>query len=109
MAWQEKQLGQALAIVAPTSIYSPTSGTTIITSIVVCNYSSSADAFSIYLDDDGTTYTDTTALYRDVAIPANTTIQIDCHWGMNNTSGNLAIDAVTASRITVTVFGVEIT
>jgi hypothetical protein len=109
MAWQEKQLGQALATTAPTSLYSSASGTTIVTGLVICNYSSTADAFSIYLDDDGTTYTDATALYRDVDIPANTTIQISCHWGMSNTSGNLAIDAVTNTRITVTAFGVEIT
>jgi hypothetical protein len=109
MAFIEKQLAQALATTVPTSIYSPASGITIIKSIVICNYSSSADAFSIYLDDDGTTYTDATALFRDTAIPANTTVQIDCHWGMNNIAGNLAIDAVTNSRITITSFGVEIT
>ena len=110
MALQEKQLGQhRINSTTATSLYSPgASTTTIIKSIVVCNQSSSADTFRLFIDDDGTTYDQTTSLFYDVSISANTTIQIDTFWPMNDATGNLATQNGTANAITFTAFGVEI-
>ncbi len=110
MAFQEKQLGQhRINSTTATSLYSPgASTTTIIKSIVVCNQSSSADTFRLFIDDDGTTYDQTTSLFYDVSISANTTIQIDTFWPMNDATGNLATQNGTANAITFTAFGVEI-
>jgi len=110
MAFQEKQLGQhRINGTAATSLYSPGAGVTaIIKSIVVCNQSGSADTFQLFLDDDGTTYDATTALYFNVVIAADATVQIDTFWPMNNSAGNLATQNATANAITFTAFGVEI-
>ena len=111
MAFQEKQLGQhRINSTTATSLYSPgASTTTIIKSIVVCNQSGTVDTFRLFIDDDGTTYDQTTALYYDVSIAAGTTVQIDTYWPMNDADGNLATQNATANALTFTAFGVEIT
>jgi len=76
---------------------------------VVCNQTASARVFRIFLDQDGTTYDETTALYFDVPIAANTTIQIDTFWPMNSCDGNLATRTDLANSLTFTCFGIEIT
>ena len=110
MALQEKQLGQhRINSTTATSLYSPgASTTTIIKSIVVCNQGAAA-VFRLFLDDDGTTYDQTTALYYDVAIAAATTIQIDTFWAMNDANGNLATRTSVANALTFTAFGAEVT
>ena len=111
MAFQEKQLGQAREnSTNAVSVYSPGASTTaVIKSIVVCNQSGASATFRIFLDDDGTTYDQSTALYYDMPIGANTVIQIDTFWPMNNANGNLAYRLSVANAITITVFGAEIT
>ncbi len=111
MAFQEKQLGQLRENTTnAASVYSlGASTTTVIKSIVVCNQSGAAATFRIFLDDDGTTYDQSTALYYDVPIGADTVIQIDTYWPMNDANGNLAYRSSVANAITITVFGVEIT
>ena len=111
MAFQEKQLGQhRINSTTATSLYSPGASTTaIIKSVVVCNQTASAATFRLFIDDDGTTYDQTSALYYDVSIAGNTTIQIDTYWPMNDANGNLATRTGTANAITFTAFGVEIT
>lgn len=111
MAVQEKQLGQLRpANTTAASLYSPGASTTaIIKSIVVCNTTGGAPAFRIFIDDDGTTYDETTAHYYDAVMEANETLQIDTFWAMNGSSGNLAVRTDTANAITFTAHGVEIT
>ena len=110
MSMQEKQLGQARpADTNAVSIYSPGSGVTgIIKNIVICNTSGAIAKMRIFLDDDGTTYDETTALFWDVEIDADSSIQLDSHQGMNNSSGNLAVRTDTANALTFTVHGVEV-
>lgn len=108
---QEKQLGQVRNTTGGTaeSLYSPGSGVTaIIKQIAVCNQTGSADTFSIYVDDDGTTYDEETALFKDVAIGANDTVLINCWVAMDNASGNIAVEAATTDAVTFTAFGIEI-
>jgi hypothetical protein len=89
-----------------TSAYSPSYETTV-TSVVVCNQGGTTPSFSIYLDDDGTTYDETTALFWSVPMTTNETVIIDCEWHMTNTAGNLAVQTSIANDVTFTVFGNE--
>lgn len=107
---REKQLGQLRpADTTAASLYSPAGETAIIKSIVVCNTTASAAAFRIFLDDNGTTYDQTTALFYDANINANETVEIDTYWPMNDSTGNLAVRTDTGSALTFTAFGAVIT
>ena len=111
MSMQEKQLGQAREnSTNAVSVYSPgVSTTAIISSIRICNNTGSARTFSLFLDDDGTTYDESTAIYFNAPLTANQTLAIDGFMAMNNSSGNLAYSASLAQAVTITVFGAEIT
>ena len=111
MARTYKQLGQVMPTdTTATSIYSPAADTvTIIKAITVCNTDSSAHAFRLFHDDDGTTYDTTTALYYDVSVAANTTKEITLSINMNDASGNLAFRSDSANNLTCTVYGLEMT
>ena len=106
---QEMQLGQSRPSgTTAVSIYSPTSGTWICKSIIVCNSSSSLARYSIYHDEDGTTYDETTALFFSVEIHANTTVMIDIFMAGSDPSGNVAVQTDTADALTFTMYGGEI-
>lgn len=96
------------------SAYSPgTRVKTFIHKIIICNTTSSAAAFSIFLDEDGTTYDQTTALYYAVNINANDTVELFSyqkdHWlPMNSSAGNLAVQTDTGSALTFTIIGEEL-
>lgn len=111
MALQEKQLGQLRpANTTAATLYSPgASVTTIIKSIVVCNQTASSAKYRIFMDDDGTTFDEATALFFDITIGANSTDQIDTFYAMNNSSGALGVRTDTNSALTFTCFGTEIT
>jgi len=111
MPMQEKQLGQLRpANTTAASLYSPAASTTaVIKSIVVCNQTGTAATFRIFVDDNGTTYDETTAHYFDVSLAANSTLQIDTFWAMNDATGNLAVRTGTNDALTFTAYGVEIT
>ena len=111
MAQTFKQLGQArVASTNAVSVYSPpASTTTIIKTIVLANTSGADATYRLFCDDDGTTYSEVTALAWDVLIPADTVIQIDASYNMNDSSGNFAYRSSVASAITITLFGLEIT
>ena len=109
-ALQEKQLAQAREnSTNAVSIYSPAEKiTAIIKSVALCNQTGSNATFSIFVDDNGTTYDESTALYFGEALAANTTREINAFWAMNDATGNLAYQSNTANAITITVFGAEI-
>jgi hypothetical protein len=107
MAVAEKQLAQETPTSA-TSLYSPAvNTTTTIRSIVVCNHGNNDTTFSIYLDDDGSTYDTDTALFYKCAIDAKSTVLINgIEWTMNDYNGNLAGDSGNGN-CTFTIFGKE--
>lgn len=111
MPIQEKQLGQVREnSTDAVSVYSPGADVTaVIKSIIICNTTGNDETFRVFLDDDGTTYDQSTALFYDVPIEANTTVELDSYIPMNNENGNLAYRASTANSITITVSGSEIT
>lgn len=109
----EKMLGQARpADTNAVSIYSPADGVVSaeITTIIVANTTGSAATFRLFLDDDGTTYDQTTALVYDKSLAANETsiFLSGSSIFMNNPSGNLAVRTGTNSALTFSVFGKEI-
>ena len=81
-----------------------------ITRIIIANTTASATTFSLYHDDDGTTYDQTTAIVYSAALAANTTQFIDGFGAggglMVKKSGTLGIQSGTASACTFTVYGV---
>lgn len=83
----------------------------VVTSVVLCNTTTAAATFSIFLDKDGTTYDQTTALFYGITLAANTTEMIEFRAGLPmdpQTAGNLAIQIGTSSAITFTFNGLEL-
>lgn len=111
MTIQEKQLGQAREnSTNAVSVYSPgTNITAIIKTIVIANTSGNDATFRLFQDDDGTTYDESTALFWDIPIPTNTTIQLDGFYPMNDSLGNFAYRSNVANALTITLSGAEIT
>lgn len=92
------------------SVYSPGSGVQAeITQILVCNTTSNTPTYRIFLDNDGSTFDETTALYFDNAMAANSTEELIQHgsWWITDPSGNLGVRSSAANEITFTFFGVE--
>jgi len=110
--WSEKQLGQLRpANTTAASLYSPPTGiiSTEVTTIFVTNTTAGAIAYRVFIDEDGTTYDETTALYYDVSLGANTTEMINPNGlFMNNSSGNLAVRTATNDALNFTAYGIEI-
>lgn len=83
----------------------------IIQEIIICNTTSSAATYRIFLDNDGTTYDQTTALVYDATIAANDMIiipyafSVDSGLYLTTSAGNLAVRSGTASALTFTVNG----
>lgn len=73
-------------------------------SIVVANVTSSAAKYSIYLDLDGTTYDQGTALFREVSLPANESDIIDFEGDPVSIDGStsIGVQTDTASALTFT-------
>ena len=95
------------------SAYSPgTRISTRISKIFVANTTGTAATFRLFLDVNGTTYDETTALYYDHSVAANDTLIIpegggDLDIWMVDSSGNLAVRTGTLSALTFTVYGEE--
>lgn len=89
------------------SIYSP-DDYAVIDRIIVCNQGGITPKFRIFLDDDGTTYDETTVLYWDISLDVDQTVEIEGPFYMANSAGNLAVRTDTANDVTFTVFGREI-
>ncbi len=75
--------------------------------MMICNTTAGGETFRVFLDDNGTTYDQTTALFYDETIAANTTRQLDLAVYMNDPDGNLAVRTSANSALTFTVFGIE--
>jgi hypothetical protein len=70
MAVTSKALARTAAATSSTLLYTvPSSTTTVVTNIAVCNNTSTAGTFTILLDD--------IELHKDTALAANSTVYID--------------------------------
>lgn len=102
-----KQLGQLRpADTNAASLYSPGAGEEVtINSLVVSNTSGSAATFRIFLDDNGSTYDETTSLAWDISLPADSIYKHPGVITMNDSTGNLAVRSGTANALTFTAHG----
>jgi hypothetical protein len=110
MAITEKPLAQKLyADTNNNALYTVPAGVTaIIKSVVVCNFDSSNQSYKLFIDIDGTGTASENYLFRDVPISAYSTDIINVYWPMAaETRMSAAISE--ASKVTITVFGAEIT
>ena len=110
-----KQLAQVrpAGTAAVSALLKPEKAKYVITSIVICNTTGSGGAssnYSIYLDGNGTTYDESTALYFAVALAKQTTDVREFADGLPMDAGdsaNLAVQTSTGSALTFTINGYE--
>ena len=81
-----------------------------VTRIVICNTSGASATYSIYHDDDGSTFDETTALFFGVTLGANNTEIIDfggagggLHMAKN---AQIAVQTGTGDALTFSLYGV---
>lgn len=83
----------------------------LITSIIVANTTAGSVNYSIYLDTNGTTYTQATALFYAVALAANSTAIIEFVNGLpidsSTANGHLAVQTSSSEALTFTINGIE--
>lgn len=106
----EKQLGQARpADTNNATLYTvPASTWIIITAIRVCNTTVSDATCRIFLNPGGTA-DQTTAIYYDYNVPANSTLCDDGKHILDTAADTIEVRTATASALTFTVSGMEIT
>jgi hypothetical protein len=99
MATTSKALARAAAATTSTTLYTvPSSTTTIVTNIAVCNGTSTAGTFTILLDD--------IELHKDTAIAGNSTVYIDLKQALATTKTIKGL--ASATTIDFHISGVEI-
>ena len=106
-----KQLAQSRpANTTAVSIYSLATGykSARIDSVHLANTSASSAVCYVYHDDDGTTYDETTCIL-EITVAANSSVVCAGPIYTDNTTGNIAFEQGTASAITVTLYGEEMT
>ena len=107
-----KQLGQkrensTIAVL----VYSPGHGRTgKVTSITFCNTSSASARAYLFIDNDGEVYDESTALFWNIRVDGNSTVQFTNQKGfiLNGSNASLAYKTSIANAITITVDGEEI-
>lgn len=91
-----------------TSVYTASLATEI-SLIVVCNTTASNSDFSLYHDDDGSTFDQTSALFYAVPVAGNTTVTISSDSigaGLQvAASGQIAVQTSVANALTFTIYG----
>lgn len=109
MAVAFKQLAQAREnSTNAVSVYSPASGETVIIpagGITILNQSGAAATVRLFVDDDGTTYDQSTALIYDMSCPPGIPVHFGGIINMNDSTGNLAYRSSVANALTITVNG----
>ena len=107
MEFLEKQLAQAREnSTDAVSVYSPPSKVTvIIEEIWLCNTTNAAVTYDLFCDDDGTTYSEATALAWQQTIEAYGNYRIPCRVMMSDENGNFAYKSSVANALTITLFG----
>jgi hypothetical protein len=101
---------QRINSVSATSIYSPAADEQVmLRELKVCNVSGlDGRKFTVYLDVDGSTYDETTAIYWEVELNKGETWEIGVNLPMYNPSGNIAVKSSVANALTYTLSGEKI-
>ena len=111
----QKQLAQLRPpnTAAMTIVSKPAKSTILIKSIFIANTTNAVSNISLFLDQNGTTYNQTTALLYNVAVSAYTTVALDYSpggipIGADLTAGSLGVQIDVANAITFSIFGQEL-
>lgn len=104
------QLGQLRpADTTAAAVYTKVQDATVwLDQLFICNTTASSADFRVFHDDDGTTYNETTALFFDEALAANTTRVLDLKMYMSTASGTIGVRTDTNSALTFTLYGEEV-
>jgi len=108
----EKELGQLRpANITAATIYIPPTNivTTEVKSIFITNVSGNDARFRIFVDQDGTTYDEDTAIMFDVSLLKRTSVTISETIFLNNSAGSIGVRTDSPDDVNFTVYGVEIT
>ena len=91
------------------SLYTPPSGKkAVLTQLFIAIYDNDV-IISVYHDDDGTTYNDTTALIREVKVEKEKNIlSLPLQFIPLANGGNFAVQIDKASDVTFTLYGIEV-
>jgi hypothetical protein len=102
-----KQLGQVRpSDTTPIELYSPTNrDRCVVQNIIICNTTGSSATYRIFVDEDGTTVDQTTAIAYDIALAANTTDTWEIILYMNDPAGRLSVATGTGDALTFTANG----
>jgi hypothetical protein len=105
MAFAEKRLAQVTPVAEETAL-TVSSGTVIITNIMMCNTTSSATNIKVYCVPNGKSADNTTAIYYDYEIPANMTYTKKLWLVLDTVGDSIVIDSI---GITYTISGARVT
>lgn len=87
------------------SIYSPPTGRTVQGFLKLANLTDDAVQVSVFHDQSGTTYDESTAIFYNTYLYAGQVLEVD-HIFMNDSTGNLAYSSSVANAINATLFGI---
>ena len=108
MAIAEKQIAQVVLTTSSATIVTASSETLIIKQIRAVETSGAAVDFTIYHDDDGTTYSTGTMIQPAVELPANGVMTDNGFIAVSN-GGSIGAKASANTAITLTLYGASIT
>ena len=90
------------------SLYSPPANVVVrIDTIVITNTSGANANARVFLDIDGTTYDETTALIWDLTLASGDYIIVEGPFYMNQDAGNLGVRSSVGNALTFSAFGDE--
>jgi len=107
-------MGQTLQQLAQTrpagtvavSALSPGAGEEILVkTIIISNNSGASSDYSIYHDDNGTTYDDTTRLFGPVTVADKESEVVEVNIMANDATGNIAVQNSVAASLNFTLYG----
>jgi len=106
MAIDYTQLAQAREnSTSAVSVYQSNVGETVQVFLKIANVSAGAADVSVYHDQNGTTYDQSTALVYALELTPGELLELD-HIFVNNPSGHIAYQSSVANALTITVYGV---
>ena len=102
-----KQLGQVRpSDTTPVELYSPSvRDRCVVHNIIICNTTGSTATYRLFVDEDGTTVDQTTAIAYDITLAGNTTDTWEIKIYMNDPAGRLSAATGTGNALTFTANG----
>jgi hypothetical protein len=110
MAVEVKMLGQLRpADTTAAAIYTKAQDSKVwLDQLFICNTTANAPTYQVCIDEDGSTYDETTALYWNVAHVPNTTVVVDLKAYLDTANGSVGVRTSAGDEITFTLFGEEL-